>query len=141
MFCRYPVPSSFFTFLAYVSVVESPCPNCLLLLYPHAYTSPLVVNANEYVFELDIFLTFVKYVFSSIFTCTCLLLFVVVPFPNWPQSFLPVAHTVPSSFNVIMYSGPTSICGFVIAPSLFLYTFIIAFAFTPVFELYPVIVV
>ena len=90
---------------------------------------------------MSIFITFSRYVFSSIFTCTGFLLSVVVPFPSGPYSFFPVAHTVPSSFKITVFPYPCPTAGTVIAPVLLLYTFIIAFAFSPVFELYPVIVV
>ena len=77
--------------------------------------------------------------FSSIFTCASVFLVVFVPSPNCPTLFFPVLQTVPSSFSTIVNPSPTPTCGIVMAPSTFLYTFTIAFAFNP-FVLYAVIV-
>ena len=43
-----------------------------------------------------------------------------------PTLFCPVVHTVPSSFNTAVNESPCDTLGTVIAPSTFLYTFIIA---------------
>ena len=100
-----------------------------------------MVNAHALSGPAEICITFVKYVFSSTFTCSRTFLFVVSPKPNCPTLLYPVAHTVPSSFNSTVNPSPFSTCGTVIAPSLFLYTFIIAFVFKPNVLFFPVIVV
>ena len=157
-------PPSPTTFLAYPSWADTgpaptlsglsfvPIPSCPFSFLPHAYTSPLLVNANTWFAPADILIISVRYSVSDIFTC-CIDLsfafifiilskllfstFVVFSFIVFSSStrppihvsrisLFPVIHTVPSAFNIAVNPFPVSTCGTAISFD----TFIMHITFT-----------
>ena len=116
------------TLVANTDLVLVPFPNWPTSFNPHAYTSPVLDNANTWSSPADTFIIPVKYSFEFIFTCTGLVLFVLVPSPNCPFVFNPVVHTVPSAFSITVKFVPWAILGIATAFSSFWITVIIACA-------------